>query len=58
MTIKRPIIRICVNNIKIMKVKKNGITKKVKQKLITTFLIIDMGLISFYLSPKIKINCK
>lgn len=45
-----------IDNIKIIRVKRLGHIEKVKQKLVTVFEIIDMGLISFYLGLKIERN--
>lgn len=50
-----PIISIFVDDIKIIAPKRSGFIKKVKAKLVITFSIFDMGLISFYLG--FKVDC-
>lgn len=45
-----------IDDIKIINVKKSGFLTKVKTKLTITFSIIDMSLINFYLSFKVKQN--
>lgn len=56
--INRPIVSIFVNDIKIIEVKKSGMTTRIKQKLTSVFLIVDIGSISFYLGLKMERNCK
>lgn len=50
--LNNPIVSIFVDDIKIMGTKRNGFIGKVKAKLTAAFSIVDMGLISFYLSLK------
>lgn len=45
-----------VDNIKVMARKKSGHIERIKAKLATTFDIIEMGPISFYLGLKIEID--
>lgn len=48
------IVNVFINDIKIINKKKSSIIKKVKIKLISTFLIVNISSISFYLDPKIN----
>lgn len=48
-------IIIFIKNIKIIDKKKSCIIKKIKNKLISTFLMADMSLISFYLGFKCNV---
>lgn len=48
-----PIVRILIDNIKIIKTKGSEAIQKVRSELVTTILIVDIGLISFYLGPKV-----
>lgn len=41
-----------------MRVKKSGHIKKIKRKLVATFEMVDIGLISFYLGLKIEKDCQ
>lgn len=43
-------------DIKVMALKKSGIILRVKAELTTTFLMVDMGPISFYLGLKFEKN--
>lgn len=56
LAIDSPIIRMFVDNIKIMGVKRLGHIKRVKKKCVAVFEMIDMGPISFYLSLKVEKN--
>lgn len=49
-----PIISIFIDDIKIMAPKETGIIQRIKAKLITAFLIIDIDPISFYLGLKVE----
>lgn len=51
--LNNPIISIFVNDIKIIGIKKNGFVKKNTVELVTIFLIVDIGSLSFYLSLKV-----
>lgn len=58
MSIKDPIMSTFVDNIKVMEVKESGYIKKVKQKLVTAFEMVNMGLISFNLGLKVEKDCQ
>lgn len=49
-----PVVSTFVDDIKIITLKNNEIIGCVKAKLTFAFLIVDMGLISFYLGLKVK----
>ena len=44
------------NNIKVLSIKSSGYIKKIKQKLITAFKMVDIEPISFYFGQKIERN--
>lgn len=52
------IISTFFDDIKIMGIKIFGHIEKVKQKLVATFKMVDIGSISFYLNLKIEKNCQ
>lgn len=54
--LNKPIINIFVDNIKIIAIKKSRFIKKVIVKLISSFQMADMGLISFYFDLKVEQN--
>lgn len=49
-----PIVSIFVDDIKIMAPKKSEMIERMKAKLVTTFSMVNMGLISFYLGLKVE----
>lgn len=54
-SLERLVINTFVNQIKIMAPKQSQMIERVKSKLILTFLIVKMGLVSFYyLGLKVK----
>lgn len=54
--LKSLILNLFINDIKIMGMEKSGIITKIKAKLITSFWIVDMEPINFYLRLKVKRN--
>lgn len=54
--LNRSIMNTFVDNIKIINIKKSGFIKKIKEKLIAAFSIVDINFISFYLSLKLSWN--
>lgn len=52
--INGPVVSTFVDDIKIMGVKRSGMTEKVKRELMSAFSMVDMGPISFYLSLKVE----
>lgn len=51
-----PIVSIFIDNIKIIAIKKSGLIEKVKVKLTSTFQVVNISPISFYLSLMVKQN--
>lgn len=54
--ISRLIVSMFVDNIKVINIKRSGYTEKIKQKLTTTFIIVEILPNSFYLELKVKKN--
>lgn len=56
--INSSIIKIFIDNLKVMRVKGLSYIKSVKERLVTIFEILDIGPISFYLGLKVKKDCQ
>lgn len=52
--INGPVVSTFVDDIKIMGVKRSGMTERVKRELMSAFSMVDMGPISFYLGLKVE----
>lgn len=49
-----PIVTMFVDDINMIELKKSGVIEKVKRKLIVSFVMVDIGPMSFYLGLKIE----
>lgn len=52
-SLDKPVVSTFVDDIKIMAPKESGIIEQVKSELISTFLIVNIGPVSFYLALKV-----